>query len=168
VSLEASARSTTRAGRPSSGGRRTIVAVAPVRRHRSGGLSVLRRPARRRFSSDERFTHVCSTAVSLKRSLNTKDKGPQAELVMPRSFISLALRSTAAPGHWGRAGFGFAHAGGIGALGHLARIQVLLTREAVLSTVRPNPSVDGTHNGGARLLASATSVAPSCAPHVKR
>ena len=36
------------------------------------------------------------------------------------------------------------------------------------STAWPNPSVDGTHNGGARLLASATSTAPSCAPHVKR
>jgi hypothetical protein len=47
-------------------------------------------------------------------------------------------------------------------------MQVLHTRKAVLSTVRPNPSVDGTHNGGARLLASATSAAPSCAPHVKR
>jgi hypothetical protein len=33
---------------------------------------------------------------------------------------------------------------------------------------RPNPSVEGTHNGGARLLASAASAAPSCAPHVKR
>jgi hypothetical protein len=33
---------------------------------------------------------------------------------------------------------------------------------------RPNPSVEGTHNGGARLLASVTSLAPSCAPHVKR
>jgi hypothetical protein len=169
VSFEASGRSTTGAGRPSSGGRRTIVAVAPVRRHRSGGLSVPRRPARRRFSSDERFAHVCSTAVpSLKRSLNTKDKGPQAKLVMPRSFISLALRSTAAPGHWGRAGIGFAHAAGDGAFGHHAQMQVLLMREAVLSTVRPNPSVDGTHNGGARLLASAKSAAPSCAPHVKR
>jgi len=31
-----------------------------------------------------------------------------------------------------------------------------------------NPSVEGTHNGGARWLASATSAAPSCAPHVKR
>jgi hypothetical protein len=49
------------------------------------------------------------------------------------------------------------------------------SNEAVSSLVQlvagqqmPNPSVEGTHNGGARLLASATSAAPSCAPHVKR
>ena len=42
------------------------------------------------------------------------------------------------------------------------------TPAAVASSTPANPSVEGTHNGGARLLASATLAAPSCAPHVKR
>jgi hypothetical protein len=32
----------------------------------------------------------------------------------------------------------------------------------------PNHSIEGTANGGARLLASPTAVAPLSAPHVKR
>jgi len=37
-----------------------------------------------------------------------------------------------------------------------------------LANQRPNPSVEGTHNGGARLLASSAAAAPLCAPHLKR
>jgi len=32
----------------------------------------------------------------------------------------------------------------------------------------PNPSIEGTHNGGAQLRAPSRSAAPLCAPHVKR
>jgi len=87
---------------------------------------------------------------------------------MPRTCVSLALRSTAAPGCSGRAGIGFAHAGGAGALGHGITQREIQTGPAVSSPARSNPSIEGTHNGGARLRASATSAAPSCAPHVKR
>jgi hypothetical protein len=51
---------------------------------------------------------------------------------------------------------------------YLTRPAVALAAVREVSRTRPNPSVEGTHNGGARLLASATSAAPSCAPHVKR
>jgi len=169
VNLGALSHAQARTGRPSSGGRRTIVAVAAVRRRRSGGLSVLRRPARRRFSSEERLAHVCSMAVpSLKPSLNTKDKQPQLSFTMLRSCISLALRSTAAPGRWGRAGTGFARAGGGGAFAHAAKPMLMTLGMLVCSSVRPNPSVERTHNGGARLLAPPALAAPSCAAHLKR
>jgi hypothetical protein len=85
-----------------------------------------------------------------------------------RSCNSQALRSTAAPGCSGRAGTGFARAGGVGAFGHGVTQRETQAGQAVSSPARSNPSVEGTHNGGARLLASATSAAPSCAPHVKR
>jgi hypothetical protein len=42
------------------------------------------------------------------------------------------------------------------------------SRAVACSGQRPNPSIEGTHNGGARCPASATAVAPLCAPHVKR
>ena len=190
-------------GRPSCGGRRTTVQTEAVRRQRSCGLSVLWRPAHRRFSSEERCARLSSTvASSLKRSLNTKDKLPGFHSAMPRSCISLALRSTAAPGRWGRAGTGFARAGGVGALGHQGQMQFGATRKGVRSvvpsssisrawrgvgafaqaakprlmvlgrpvpsSVRPNRSVEGTANGGARLLASSPSAAPLSAPHLQR
>ena len=41
-------------------------------------------------------------------------------------------------------------------------------RVRALSVRWPNPSVEGTHNGGARLFAPSKSTAPLCAPHVKR
>ena len=174
--------------------RRTTGSLHVVRLHSSHGLSVLRRPAHRRFSSEARNARVCSAAVSsLKRSLNTKDK---------RRCDSLALRSTAAPGRCGRAGTGFARAGGVGALGHQGQLQFGASREGVRwvaprwfssqivrdggafahaaepklmvlgrvvpSSVRPNRSVEGTANGGARLLASSPSAAPLSAPHLQR
>ena len=33
---------------------------------------------------------------------------------------------------------------------------------------RPNPSIEGTHNGGAHRCAPSRAVPPLCAPHVKR
>jgi hypothetical protein len=69
--------------------------------------------------------------------------------VSPRTCISLPVRCG-------------------GAFGHAVKSTLVPVGMVVPSCVRPNPSVEGTHNGGARLLASATSAAPSCAPHVKR
>jgi hypothetical protein len=43
-----------------------------------------------------------------------------------------------------------------------------MSSPGALFRMGPNPSIEGTHNGGARLRASATSAAPLCAPHVKR
>jgi len=161
VNLVALSHAQAHTGRPSSGGRRTIVAVAAVRRHRSSGLSVLRRPARRRFNSDERLAPVCSMAVSsLKPSLHTKDKQPQLSFIMLRSCISLALRRTAAPGR----GFG----PGIGAIAHAPKPMLVALGMVVCSSVRPNPSVKRTHNGGAGLLAPSPSAAPLCAAYLKR
>jgi hypothetical protein len=37
-----------------------------------------------------------------------------------------------------------------------------------LPDTRPNPSIEGTHNGGARCPASSRAAPPLCAPHVKR
>jgi hypothetical protein len=133
------------------------------------GLSVLRRPAYCRFGSEE----GSKLARVQTRRLREEELGHQRQTtggrsVMPRTCVSLALRSTAAPGCSGRAGTGFARAGSAGALGHGVTQREIQTGRAVSSPARSNPSVDGTHNGGARLLASATSAAPSCAPHVKR
>jgi len=87
---------------------------------------------------------------------------------MPRTSVSLALRSTAAPGRSGRAGIGFARAGGAGALGHGITQREIQTGPAVSSPARSNPSIEGTHNGGARLLASATVAAPLRSGYLKR
>jgi hypothetical protein len=57
---------------------------------------------------------------------------------------------------------------GLRVLGLEGQFQSEVSEPSLGSTGWPNPSVEGTHNGGARLLASATSAAPSCAPHVKR
>src|SRR3989454_12508714 len=74
----------------------------------------------------------------------------------------VGLRNTAAPGRrWGRAGTGFARAGGVGALGYTAKPMLVALGKLVPFWVRPNPSVKRTHNGGARLRASATSAAPA-------
>ena len=156
------------AGRPSAGGRRTAAARHRLMQHRRG-LSVLRRPAHCRFGSEEGSTLVLlQTLSSLKQTVNTTNTQPGISSVMPRSCISLALRGTAAPGCSGRAGTGFARAGGVGALGHGITQREIQTGPAVSSPARSNPSVKRTHNGGARLLASPASAAPLCAAYLKR
>jgi hypothetical protein len=155
--------------RPSVGGRRTAsstptsLATSARAVRPSAASAPLVRLGRRPYARN------CPNAESsLTQSLNTKDKQPRDRSVMPRTCVSLALRSTAAPGRWGRAGIGFAHAGGVGALGYGVTQREIQVGPAVSSPARSNPSVEGTHNGGARWLASAASAAPSCAPHVKR
>jgi hypothetical protein len=139
------------AGRPSVGGRRTAPRRGRSSQHRRG-LPVLWRSAHGRLSSDSSRRPngcVCSTVVpSLKQA--TKACGTRAGTcsVSP-PCASLPVR-------------------GVGAFGHAVKSTLRALGVVVPSRVRPNPSVEGTHNGGARLLASATSAAPSCAPHVKR
>jgi hypothetical protein len=95
---------------------------------------------------------------------------PLVGLAVPRSFVSLALRSTAAPGCLGRAGIGFAHAGCAGALRLQAVSKAVLVcaRRAFVHRCWPNWSVEATSNGGPQWLASSTAVAPLAAPHLQR
>jgi len=156
-------------GRPSAGGRRAAAArasslAASARAVRPSAASALSVRLGRRQSAC-----ASSNAVSsLKQTVNTTITQPGVPSVMPRSCSSLALRSTAAPGCSGRAGTGFARAGRVGALGHGITQREIQTGPAVSSPARSNPSVKRTHNGGAQLLASATSAAPSCAAYLKR
>ncbi len=148
-------------GRPSVGGRRTEAARNRFLQHRRG-LSVLWRPAHRLLSSNERCAGMCSTVMSLsKQGFNAKDKQPpQLCSLTQRSWFSLALRGTAAPGCWGRAGTGFARAGGVGAFDYGATQRTIQMGLAVPSLPRSNPSIEGTSSSRLRLLPSA--------PHVKR
>jgi len=49
-----------------------------------------------------------------------------------------------------------------------ARWAAVSKRVAACENKRPNPSIEGTHNGGAQLRAPSRAVPPLCAPHVKR
>ena len=139
-------------GRPSAGGRRTVLSCQGFLQ-RLRGLPVLRRPAHRRLGSNS--THrpndgVCSTAVpSLTQTTKACSTRAGVRSVSPRTGVSLHVRC-------------------IGAFGHAVQSTFMALGRVVLSSVRPNPSVKRTHNGGARWLASATSAAPSCAAYLKR
>ena len=78
------------------------------------------------------------------------------------SFVSLALRRTAAPGRRVGGGTGFARAASVGPLRHqpVAKVCCGSSRWAVASGHQPNPSIEGTSNIWLRQL--------SAAPHVKR
>jgi len=157
--------------------RRTTGALHEARLCRSPGLPVLRRSAHRLLPSTKRCARVSSTVVpSSKPGFNTKDKQPsQFGSLMQRSWFSLALRSTAAPGTAGSVGTGFARAASARALRHqntsvapVANARMLRHQEQGVALVvieglfrpqpRPNPSIEGTHSG----------LRPPCAPHVKR
>jgi len=139
-------------GRPSVGGRRIAAALKGFFQ-RLRGLSVLRRAARHRFGSSS--THrpndgVYSPAVpSLKQSKKVLCTQPGVRSVPPRSCVSLPPR-------------------GVGASAHAVQSQPMAPALVVPSSVRSNPSVKRTHNGGARLLALPTTAAPSCAAYLKR
>jgi hypothetical protein len=157
------------AGRPSVGGRRTLARhVGFLQRLR--GLPVLRRSAHHGLGSETGgMPCTYSTAVSfVRQSVNTANTQAGLRSGAPRPGFSLALRGTAAPGRWGRAGTGCARAGGAGAFGRGATQRRMQTGRSVPSLARSNPSIERTHNGGPQLLASATSAAPLCAAHVKR
>ena len=133
-------------GRPSVGGRRTV-ALRQRLLQRPRGLSVLRRPARRWFASHSPHwprVRLCATAVpSLKHSTKAHGTPPGARSVSPRSRVSLSLRG-------------------------IVECRCVAFGMVVPSAVSPNPSVERTHNGGARLLASPALAAPLCAAHLKR
>ena len=117
-------------------------------------------------------------SVVIEQSMNTNIQDLGFPSVMPLGCVSLALRGTAAPG-CGRAAR-------VGAFGHHRQARLAAVRSAVgvgaapahkasvvramsvRSTLWPNPSVERTHNGGARLFAPSPSAAPLRAAHVKR
>ena len=168
-----------RAVRPSAAGEPVAPRHAPSNRRR--GLPVRRRPARH-WSSLEEAVRLCVFKHRVFGEAQFEHNGQMARVcsAMPHSFISLALRSTAAPGRWFGAGTGFARAGGVGAFGCQGNIHAGFHRtvgagayalgheheftsaggNGALSTPRPNPSIEGTSTSGLRPLAAA--------PHVKR
>ena len=157
------------------------IAPHPVPPNRRRGLSVRRRPARHRFGSEEAL-RLCVFKHRVFGETQFEHNRQMARVcsAMPHSFISLALRSTAAPGRWFGAGTGFARAGGVGAFGCQGNTRTGFPRtvgagayalgheheftsaggNGALSTPRPNPSIEGTSNIRLRRL--------SAAPHVKR
>jgi hypothetical protein len=175
------------ASRPSFGGRRTDAALGTGSRQRLHGLSVRWRPAQGRRGAKDAAARsaravrpaaasgrlaqlgrihagVCSSRVPLlNRNSNTKCKAQGLGSLVPRSFVSLALRMRAAPGRSGRAGTGFARATTAGAFGHSINETVVVRGGARYSTAAPNTSFKRTHNGGPGLLASAKPAAPLCA-----
>ena len=132
-------------------------------RHGSFGLSVLRRPAHRLFSSDGRCARLC-LAVSpfLKQKPNPANSQRRLSLALQRFAFSSALRSTAAPGCGGRVGTAFARAAGAPALRHqnssvapLASARMLRHQEQGVALVvlegllrtQPRPNPNGTYFG---------------------
>ena len=128
-------------------------------------------------------------SVVIEQSVNANNQHPGFPSVMSLGCVSLALWSTAASG-CGRASPGFVRVASVGALGRQWECRLAAVRHEVSSGigavvaaarwlsvvrgrfvsswVRPNPSVERTHNGGWRLLAPSSSAAPLCAAHVKR
>jgi hypothetical protein len=168
-----------RAVRPSAAGEPFAPRHAPSIRRR--GLSVHRRPTRH-WSSLEDAVRLCVLKHRVFSEAQFKHNSQIATVcsAMPYSFISLALRSTAAPRRWFGAGTGFARAGSVGAFGCQGSARAGFPRtfgagayalgheheftwaggNGALSTPRPNPSIEGTSTSGLRPLAAA--------PHVKR
>jgi len=160
----------TGAGRPSVGGRRTVVSSAPSS-FPASVRAVCRAPVSELLVLHGRMRCACasSNTVSLPRqSASTENTQPGFRSVMSRSCTSLALRGTAAPHRCVGAGTGFARAAGVGASCHAAKPMLVAVGRGAPSVARPNPSVEGTHNGGARWCASSRPAAPLCAPHLKR
>jgi len=177
------------AGRPSAGGRRTTASPEALVQHQRG-LSVLRRPSRHWLVLKEQSTLApCRTPSLREAKLEHNGQISGVCAVTPQTFVSLALRSTAAPGRWFGAGTGFARAGGVGALGcqgnacigcprtdgagacalgHKHEYTSAGSEGCAFSTQRPNPSVERTSNGGAHWRAPSKSVAPLAAAHLKR
>jgi hypothetical protein len=140
------------AGRPSVGGRRTVLSCQGFLQHRLG-LSVLWRPAHQRFGSENMHRPnggVCSAAM------------PSSRRGMKRLLSSNSMSRTAA--HEANTntntGLGSRGAVRVGALVAAAAQQIKIRARSALSHARPNPSVEGTSNSQLRCL--------SAAPHVKR
>ena len=140
------------AGRPSFGGRRTVLSCQGFLQHQLG-LSVLRRPARQRFSSENMHWPnggACSAAVP--------SLGPSMNRSLSSNSLSRAAAREANTNM--NTGLGSRIAVGTGALVAQAAVHVEIGARSVLSHARPNPSVEGTSSSGLRP--------PPAAPHVKR
>ena len=105
---------------------------------------------------------VGNVASSLRQSVNTKLKHSQAVRSRSRKHQSPAMRVGLARNH------GQSAQVRVCALGYEGEIQLAVRARSVRSSRWPNPSIEGTHNGGAQLRAPSRSAAPLCAPHVKR
>jgi hypothetical protein len=139
------------AGRPSFGGQRTVSSCKRFLQHRFG-LSVLRRPAHRRFDSENmhRPNGGCSAAVpSLGRRMNRSLSSNSPSRALTREVNTNT-----------NTGLGSHSAVGTGALVAQAAKQVKIRARSVRSHARPNPSVEGTSSSRLRP--------PPAAPHVKR
>jgi len=105
---------------------------------------------------------VGDIATSFRQSVNTKMEHSQAVQSRSHKHQSPAMRVGVARGH------GKSAQVRVRALGYEGGIQLAVRARSVRSSRWPNPSIEGTHNGGAQLRAPSRSAAPLCAPHVKR
>ena len=98
----------------------------------------------------------------MNQPLNAPYEPCEAGVRTSHSFVSPALRSTAASARNVGAGIGFSHAASVGLLRHqpVGKAWCGSARWAVASGHQPNPSIEGTSNSKLRLL--------SAAPHLKR
>ena len=135
------------AGRPSVGGRRTVLSCQGLLQQRPG-LSVLRRPAHQRFGSENMHRpngRVCSEAVPSSRRSMKRSLSPNS---MSRAATHEANTNT-------NTGVVSRSAVRTGALVAQAAEQVNIRARSVLSHARPNPSVNRTSNSGLRPLSAA-------------
>jgi len=113
---------------------------------------------------------VFKTGTRISTAVNPKHKQPRL-CPLPQGWsLSLALRSTAAPGPQVGPGTGFARAAGAGRFKQrtVSKRGLHSARLAVAHGPKPNPSIERTSNGGARWFAPSRSVTPLAAAHVKR
>jgi hypothetical protein len=96
----------------------------------------------------------------MNQPLNTPYERRRVCVCTSHSFVSLALRSTAASARSVGGGIGFAHAASVGLLRHQPVGKVCCGSARWVVTHQPNPSIEGTSNSKLRLL--------SAAPHLKR
>ena len=140
------------AGRPSVGGRRTVLSCQGLLQHRLG-LSVLWRPAHQRVGSGNMHRPnggLCSAAVpSWRQSVNRS---------LPSNSLNCAAACEANAN--ANASLGSHGAVGAGPLVAQAAQRIKIGARSVLLHARPNPSVEGTCSSGLRPLPHA--------PHVKR
>jgi hypothetical protein len=134
-------------------------------------------PAGRAPSTAERFStaqdpeacsrqrqHIEPSALHIRRPARLPRL---ASSLLQSRCLSSALRSRARQFRAVRAATSLARGGGAVVLaGEVTQRKMRAGFGA--SCPRPNPSVEGTNNGGPQFHASATSVAPLFAPHLKR
>jgi len=134
-------------------------------------------PAGRAASTAERFSaaqdpeacsrqrqHIEPSALHLRRPARL----PRLKVLLSQHlFLSPAPRSGARQSQAVRAATSFSRGGGAVVLASEVT-QRKMRAGFGASCPRPNPSVEGTNNGGPQFHASSTSVAPLFAPHLKR